>query len=78
MWRGNTIVFETGFGQQKIDIDKIENILILNERHFKDGIYYATDPNYTRLFFAPTARALKKGSGYFADYELIFPGIAVC
>ena len=54
MWSGNTIVFETGFGQQKIDIDKIENILILNERHFKDGIYYATDPTYTRLFLRLT------------------------
>ena len=75
-WSGNTIVFETEFGLQNIDIDKIENILILDERHFKDGIYYATDPNYTRLFFAPTARALKKGAGYFADYELVFPGFA--
>ena len=75
-WSGNTIEFKTEFGQQDIDIDKIENILILEERHFKDGIYYATDPNYTRLFFAPTARALKKGAGYFADYELFFPGFA--
>ena len=75
-WNGNTIEFETEFGQQDIDIDKIENILILEERHFKDGEYYGTDPNYTRLFFAPTARALKKGAGYFADYELLFPGVA--
>ena len=77
-WSGNTIEFETEFGRQDIDIDKIENILILDERHFKDGEYYGTDPNYTRLFFAPTGRALKKGSGYFADYELVFPGVVVC
>ena len=75
-WSGNKFEIETEFGQQNIDIDKIENILILDERHFKDGEYYGTDPNYTRLFFAPTARALKKGAGYFADYELIFPGFA--
>ena len=34
------------------------------------------DPNYSRLLFAPTARPLKKGDGYFADYELLFPGVA--
>lgn len=34
------------------------------------------NPNQTRLFFAPTGQMLKKGEGYFADYELFFPGIA--
>lgn len=31
------------------------------------------DPNTSRLFFAPTARTLPRGSGYFADYYLFFP-----
>ncbi len=75
-WNGNTFELETDFGQQNIDIGKIEEVLILEERHFKDGEYYGSDPNQTRLFFAPTARALKKGSGYFAVYELILPGFA--
>lgn len=35
-----------------------------------------TDPNYSRLMFGPTARPLRKGDGYFADYELVFPGVA--
>jgi hypothetical protein len=34
------------------------------------------DPNYSRLLFGPTARPLKKGDGYFSDYELLFPGVA--
>lgn len=34
------------------------------------------DPNRTRLFFAPTARPLPKGQGYFADYYLFFPFVA--
>jgi hypothetical protein len=34
------------------------------------------DPNYSRLMFAPTGRPLKKGDGYFSDYELLFPGLA--
>jgi hypothetical protein len=36
-----------------------------------------TDPNYSRLMFAPTGRPLRKGDGYFSDYELVFPGFAV-
>src|SRR5687767_4934034 len=35
------------------------------------------DPNYSRLMFAPTGRPLRKGDGYFSDYELVFPGFAV-
>lgn len=35
------------------------------------------DPNRTRLFFAPTGRSLQKGQGYFADYYLFFPFVAV-
>jgi hypothetical protein len=31
------------------------------------------DPNTSRLFFAPTARTLPQGTGYFADYYLFFP-----
>ncbi len=34
------------------------------------------NPNKTRLFFAPTGQMLKKGEGYFSDYEVLFPGVA--
>ena len=34
------------------------------------------NPNVTRLFFAPTGQMLKKGEGYFSDYEVLFPGVA--
>jgi hypothetical protein len=37
----------------------------------------SSDPNYSRLMFAPTGRPLRKGDGYFSDYELVFPGFAV-
>jgi hypothetical protein len=36
-----------------------------------------SDPNYSRLMFAPTGRPLRKGDGYFSSYELLFPGFAV-
>ncbi len=38
-----------------------------------DGKFYTEDPNYTRLFLGPTARALKSGKGYFSVNELMFP-----
>ncbi len=42
----------------------------------EDGRSISVDPNYSRLMFAPTGRPLKKGDGYFSDYELLFPGVA--
>ncbi len=36
-----------------------------------------TDPNESRLMFAPTGRPLGKGNGYFSDHYVIFPGFAV-
>ena len=42
----------------------------------EDGRSISVDPNYSRLLFAPTARPLEKGDGYFSDYELLFPGVA--
>ena len=42
----------------------------------EDGRAVSADPNYSRLLFAPTGRPLKKGDGYFSDYELLFPGVA--
>jgi hypothetical protein len=41
------------------------------------GQYVRPDPNHTRLFFAPTARALKSGQGYFSAYQIFFPFLAV-
>ncbi|MEX2530848.1 MAG: hypothetical protein WD960_08745 [Gemmatimonadota bacterium] len=38
-----------------------------------DGRFWRADPNHTRLFFAPTARPLRRGEGYAANYMLFFP-----
>lgn len=40
------------------------------------GRFVEADPNTSRLFFAPTGRTLRGGSGYFADYFLFFPFVA--
>ncbi len=41
------------------------------------GELWQNDPNYTRLLFTPTGRALKSGQGYFSVYEIFFPFVAV-
>jgi len=41
------------------------------------GRFAEEDPNTSRLFFAPTGRTLAARSGYFADYFLFFPFVAV-
>ncbi len=40
------------------------------------GTYVRWDPNNTRLFFAPTARPLRSGQGYFSAYQIFFPFVA--
>jgi hypothetical protein len=36
----------------------------------REGIYWAPNPNETRLFIAPTGRMLARGEGYFSDTYL--------
>jgi len=33
------------------------------------------DPHDSRLLFAPTGRPLRRGSGYFSDHYVLFPGV---
>jgi len=54
----------------------------ITEREFIKGQivedeFWNSDPNKTRMFFAPTGRSLKAGKGYFSVYEIFFPFIAV-
>ena len=37
---------------------------------------WQADPNTTRLFFGPTGRAVGRGTGYFAVYELLMPFVS--
>lgn len=73
----NEIVFRTSSGI-KIEIDRtsIKEIKII-EGKWVEGQFMREDPNRTRLFFAPTARALPQGKGYFSAYEIFFPMLAV-
>ena len=69
------IRFKTKYGIITFPIFEIESIKLVSKDQLKDGKYWFPNPNYSRLFFAPTGRMLKKGEGYFADYFIFFPTI---
>jgi len=74
--RGDTADFQGSIGRVAIPIPQIREIKEVEADRVHDGEYWFPNPNVTRLFFAPTGQMLKKGEGYFADYELFFPGFA--
>jgi len=69
------IKFETKHGVLTISIFEITDLKLVSKDQLKEGKYWFPNPNCSRLFFAPTARMLKQGEGYFADYFIFFPTI---
>jgi hypothetical protein len=70
------IFFITNSGiEMKIKRELIQEIKDLEMEEHK-GTLRRVDPNQTRLLFAPTARPLKQGKGYFSVYEIFFPMIS--
>jgi hypothetical protein len=72
----NEIIFRTDLGEMTIAKSKIRKIEEVPAETMRGGARWFENPNSTRLYFAPTARMLKKGDGYFSDYMLFFPGVA--
>ncbi len=74
---GDTVIFESDLGTLRLLSHKIEKIRTVPRGSIKGGKHWFPNPNQTRLFFSPTARMLKRGEGYFADYYIFFPSISV-
>ena len=72
----NEIEFKTDLMTVTIPISKVKKIKQIPISSMRNGEYWFANPNTTRLYFAPTARMLKKGKGYFSDYYIFFPGVA--
>jgi hypothetical protein len=70
------IRFETDFGVVTIPAAEIEEVKEVPLSAIRNGQYWFSNPNATRLYFAPTGRMLKQGEGYFSDVYLFFPGVA--
>jgi len=69
------IEFQTDVGAIMIQRSKIRSVQIVPSDAIKKGRLWYSDPNRTRLLFAPTGRMLEKGEGYFADYYVFFPTV---
>lgn len=71
--RGDEVVFRTVGGTTlTLRRDQIASLRTTRGR-VVDGTVWNEDPNTSRLFFGPTARAVKKGEGYLGVFELFFP-----
>ncbi|HAD82923.1 MAG: hypothetical protein A2509_04300 [Candidatus Edwardsbacteria bacterium RIFOXYD12_FULL_50_11] len=69
------ILLQTSVTAMTIPIVKITEIKEIPAESIKNGEYWFSNPNATRLFFGPTAQMLKKGQGYFSDTYIFFPQV---
>ena len=74
--RGDTIRFETRGGLLTIARSSIDDLKPVASNEVRNGVYWFADPNRTRLFFAPTARMLSPGEGYYSNTYLFFQTFA--
>lgn len=73
----NSLQFKTLTGvEMTISKDQVKKLEIISGA-MVEGKFMRRDPNRTRMLFAPTARPLKAGHGYFSIYEILFPFVAV-
>ncbi len=73
----DSIAFRTRFGRVSIPVSDIRDVRDVSARSVRNGEYWYPNPNGSRLLFAPTGRALKKGQGYVADHFLLFPSMTL-
>ena len=67
------IVFRTVTGAV-VEVDRTQVASLEPARgRLADGEFLPSDPNPTRLFFAPTGRSLRRGEGYVGVYEILLP-----
>lgn len=70
-----SVEFQTTVMTMTIPIGKIAEIKDIPVGSIKNGEYWFSNPNATRLFFGPTAHMLKGGEGYFSDTYIFFPQV---
>src|SRR5688572_33200507 len=74
---GSLVTFMTTAGATiEVQIAEIVSVRPVTGR-IVGGEFWRADPNPTRLFFGPTGRSLKQGSGYVGVYEVLLPFVQV-
>lgn len=69
---GDSVRFATTGGVLTIARSEIADVRQVRGGMVRGGQYWPADPSETRLFFAPTARMLRRGEGYFSDTYIFF------
>jgi hypothetical protein len=69
--------FETMGNVLTIPADRVAELTEVRAVDMHGNEYWFPDPNRTRLFFAPTARMLKQGEGYYSNTYLFLQSFAV-
>lgn len=65
---GDSARVESMAGVLMLRRSNVASVKLVPASSIHDGTYWPEDPNATRLFFAPTARMLRKGDGYLANH----------
>jgi len=68
---GDSARVESMAGTLVLHAADVRSVKVVRAADIHDGVYWADDPNDTRLFFAPTGRMLKKGEGYLANHWVL-------
>jgi len=72
----DTVRFESNGAFFALARSQIADLRAIEAGQLRHGEYWFPDPNRTRLFFAPTARMLAQGEGYFSDSYLLLLNVA--
>jgi hypothetical protein len=74
---GDALVFRSLAGVElRTSRAEVSDLRVVSGR-VRGGEFQPTDTHNTRLLFAPTGRALRKGEGYFGVYEVNVPFVQV-
>lgn len=72
-----SIEFRSDLGIDTIAIERIDSVEKMKASAMREDGLWFTNPNLTRLYFAPTGRMLERGKGYYQNIYIFFNGFAV-
>jgi hypothetical protein len=68
----DSVFFVSAGGPITVPRSAVLELRQIGRGSMREGVYWAPNPNDTRLFFAPTGRTLAKGEAYFSDTWVFF------
>ena len=72
----NEVVLRSeSIGTVTIQRSNIRSITRIDQNRIRDGVYWHSNPQATRYFFAPNAIGLEKGKGYYQNTWVLFNNV---